>query len=403
MPSVRAPHLILEAQGDELAFWYWRHAVDLVLWLEESETKQGLFLGVGTSVGEFPDKIKPEFQALSVIYTDPNRVVISRLTSACGRISEWLEQEDRLETALQYAELAARLSPTESERCSTAGRLCRRRRESIRGTMWFRRATQLSAYSGKHHFRDLSTARFGWANLALDLGNLAEAEVHATKAFRAALRCGRHGDAAGAYHTLATALIHQGRHDEAWVHARNALTSYPLDNPRFPALAHDIAFLWGKQGFFSDAADIYEMVLPTISHADERFVVLANIARAAAAAGDRLRYERAAREILRAADSESVVAHSVLYHLARAAINIGDWFLAARLAKRIPPQQSVRWAQMMDDLHKDIRTRSGGEVNVIPEYGSEIHAARSLLVKKLERSAGPAGGSGPAEEKHPMS
>jgi tetratricopeptide (TPR) repeat protein len=245
----------------------------------------------------------------------------------------------------------------------------------------------------------------GWAYLAQDLGTLAEAEQHATKAFRAALRCGRKTEAAQAYHALASILIHQGRLDEAWIHARNAVASYPSDNPRFPALAHDIAFLWSRQGFFADAAVIYEKVLPSISKAEERLVVLANIARAGAAARDQLRYERAAREVLRALHEKKDVPTSALYHLARAAVNIGDWSRAKLLADKIPPQQAPRWKKMLDDLYSDIQSRSGRDPDLIPEYGSEIYDARELLLAKLESYADPSGRSAGSatSEKYPIS
>jgi len=193
--------------------------------------------------------------------------------------------------------------------------------------------------------------------------------------------------------------------EEAWVHARNAVASYPADSPRFPALAHDIAFLWSRQGFYADAAVIYEKVLPSISRAEERLVVLANIARAGAAARDQLRYQRAAREVLRVLHEGMEVPTSALYHLARAAVNIGDWSRARMLADKIPPQQSSRWKKMLEEVYSDIQSRSGRDPDLIPEYGSEIYNARELLLAKLDSCADPGAGhaGSAASEKYPIS
>jgi hypothetical protein len=94
-----------------------------------------------------------------------------------------------------------------------------------------------------------------------------------------------------------TIRIHTGRHEEAAIFARDAVAFYKSDHPRIPALAHDVAFLWSRRGFYSSAAPLYEAVLPFIRINSERVVVLANLARAAGACRDRLRYERAFQAI----------------------------------------------------------------------------------------------------------
>lgn len=414
MPSVRAAHLMLDDVGDEIAFWTWRVAVDLILWLEGTKSpKRPFHVGAATPGPQhFPESIRSEMDALRVIYTDPDRVVASRIADACSRIADWGEKNQRVETALQFAELAARAQPLVSRFCSVAGRLCRRinshrrsdERELHRATIWFRRATRLaSAYSGKSYYRDLASARLGWAYVAQDLGELTEAEQHATKAFRAALRCGRHVEAALAYHALATTLIHQDRLDEAWVHARNAISSYPPGHPRFPALAHDIAFLWARNGFYADAAVLFEKVLPRITLPEERLIVLANIARAGSAAGDHLRFQRAASEILRTLDAGKDVPPTVIYHLARAAVNEQDWSRAKSLAAMLPPTRSSRLNRMTEELLDDIRLQSGRDPNLVPEYGSEVYEARELLLKKLDQHADPGRDFPRSAEKYPIS
>jgi hypothetical protein len=74
------------------------------------------------------------------------------------------------------------------------------------------------------------------------------------------------------------------------------------------------------------------------------------------------------------------------------------------LAAKIPPQQFPRYRGMLEELRENVRTQSGRDPHLVPEYGSEVYQARELLLKKLERFAGPGSTPGSAgAEKYPIS
>jgi tetratricopeptide (TPR) repeat protein len=289
MPSVRAPELVLtELSDDKGAFAFWRILTDIASTFGAApEDRTRLFHETTSPALDLPNELAPVANVFRRMWRQEPHLE-RELPETCATVWEWAELRGYSELALQFADAAARLEPDSAARCSTAGRLCRRKSERVRGTMWFRRAVRI-ARLGKAEI-DFAIAHLGWGNLESDLGRFAEAEHHATKAFRAAMRRGRRSLAASAYHDLMTIAIHTERFDEAASFAANAVAFYRSDHPRLPALAHDVAFLWGKLRYFSSAAPLFEAVLSFVSLQVERVVVLANLARAAGACPKQIVY-----------------------------------------------------------------------------------------------------------------
>ncbi|MFL6862520.1 MAG: hypothetical protein ACJ8DZ_05920, partial [Allosphingosinicella sp.] len=296
-----------------------------------------------------------------------------RLASGCATIWQWAEVEGLAEVALQFGDLAARLEPENAARASTAGRLCRRQGETIRGTMWFRRAARLAR---RHRSEiDFAIAHLGWGSLEADLGRFAEAEAHATKAFRAALRVGRRSLAASAYHDLLAIKIHTERFDQAWAYARDAVAFYRVDHPRFPALAHDVAYLWSRQGYYSSAIPLYELVLESIHLTTERAVVLANLARAAGVCRDRLRYERAFRTIESIRVQGVEMPASALYHTAEGCRAFEEWDRASLYCDLALAVGHTRGnapvVARASQLARELIGRLAGDYDSVPEDGGD--------------------------------
>lgn len=392
---LRPAHLLLDEGDERLRRVFWRIATDLALWLECEAEKAGLFFPAPLPDASDPAAPEPELAAalrlLDGISREAGQAQAPLLADACAVVWEWAERRDLHETALQFAELAARLDAEDPARCSTAGRLSRRGNEPHRGTMWYRRSARLARMRDDDHA--FAIAQLGWSNLEQDLGNLRAAEFHATKAYRAALRVGRKTDAAYAFHALSTILIHQERYAEAWAHARNALASYPVKHPRFPAFAHDVAFLMCRLGHFSSALPVLAQVLPFIERSNERLVVLANLARAAAASGHRVSFERAASRLRQALDEDGEVPATALYHLAEAHRTYELWedaILLAKAALSAATERSQRLTmQRSAQLLQEIEGRTPGDVDLIPEEGSDTDAVRELLLRKLGKHTVP--------------
>jgi tetratricopeptide (TPR) repeat protein len=249
---------------------------------------------------------------------------------------------------------------------------------------------------------DFAIAHLGWGNLEAELGRLEKAEFHATKAYRAALRVGRHGLAASAYHDLMTVKIHTDDLTAAWKYAREAVAVYKVDHPRFPALSHDIAFLWGKLGMYSSALPIFLAVLPAMTRRKERLVVLANVARAAAASHERLFYERAKREILGAITENYDVPATACYHLACACKTYEDWTHAEALAQRARARAGGRWLALADELIAAIAARESGDDDVLPPDGGEIDRIREILLRRLKKHGATFGTEEVPPERYPI-
>jgi tetratricopeptide (TPR) repeat protein len=404
MPTAREPHLLLDEVSGTLGFALWRVLTDCTLWLD-SDQAPDLFWSESPWRADLPHiaaapEVMRALETLSRVST--GALGRKTLANASAVIWEWAEKREFRQTALAFAELAARFEPYSSERASTAGRLCRPVREFVRGTRWYRGAARLARLAGRD--REFAIAHLGWGNLEGELGNLGAAEFHATKAFRAALRVGRHSLAASAYHDLMTVKIHTHRLEEAWQHARDALALYRTDHPRFPALLHDIAYLWSMMGLFSSALVIYVRVLAMMSRRRERITVQANIARAAAAAHDRVYYVRAKTEVIQAVESEGAdfVPVSALYHLARACQTYEEWNLAERLASLVVERSSGRWLARAQALEASLAAREAGDVDALPAEGSEVDQVREALLRRLSKHGAEGDDEAMPPERYPI-
>jgi tetratricopeptide (TPR) repeat protein len=398
MPMPGSAHWILGEVEGATGIALWRALTDAELWVC-SEGAEGLFWMQAPIPDGVDSEVRESLEVLAMIASHAGGVARPELAQAATRIWEWSERREYRKSALLFAELAARLEPESSVRASTAGRLCRPVHDYVRGTRWYIRAARLARWAGRD--KEFSIAHLGWGNMEADLGRFAEAEFHATKAYRAALRVGLRSLAASAYHDLLAISIHKEHYEAAWLYARDAVAMYKIDHPRFPALAHDVAFLWGKLGLFSSALPVYLAVLPRMSRRNERLVVLANIARAAAAAHDRLYFERAKREVLRAMEEDSAVSATPLYHLARACQTYEEWPLAEKLCELALASASERWTPLALELRRSIAAREAGDVDVLPPDGGDVDAVRDTLLRRLAKhgagSVGDGGDSIPPE------
>jgi len=386
MPLPRDPGVVLEEVANrEYAFALWRILTDINTWIT-SGGSSGLFRGEYPTFS-VPEPISAAVNMLRAISGPPLAADGSRLAKACTTVWEWAEAEGLPEVALQFGDVAARFDPEAVARASTAGRLCRRQGESVRGTMWFRRAARLARLQRSE--LDFAIAHLGWGSLETDLGRFVEAEAHAVKAFRAALRVGRRSLAASAYHDLLAIKIHTEHFDQAWAYARDAVAFYRVDHPRFPALAHDVAYLWSRQGHYSSAIPLYERVLESIPLMTERAVVLANLARAAGACRDRLRYERAFRAIEGIRDQGVKFPASALYHTAEGCRSFEEWDRAklycelAIEAARTRGNASV--LAQAGRLACELNSKLPGDRDIVPENGGEIDEIRETLERKLKK------------------
>jgi tetratricopeptide (TPR) repeat protein len=257
--------------------------------------------------------------------------------------------------------------------------------------MWYRRAVRLARRDRNEVA--FTIAHLGYGNLELDRGRCIEAEAHYWKAARNALRIGRTSLAGAAFHDLLGAAVHMGRMNEATEHARRAVRFYMPKHPRFPLLAHDVAFLWLRLGHFSSAIPILDQVLPLVGQQRERILVLASLARCAAAVHDRLRFERAASEVLSLADVDSEMTASSLYHVAEGARTFEEWARAEELAGRAASEAdrlgNATISTLARALLDAVAQRVLGDKDEIPDEGGAVDIITAAVMRKLRRQPPP--------------
>jgi tetratricopeptide (TPR) repeat protein len=264
--------------------------------------------------------------------------------------------------------------------------------------MWYWRAARLARRAHKLGVKgselDFANAHLGLGNLELDRGFYEQAERHYGKAIQAALRVGRKSLAGAGYHNLLALKIATKNFGEAQKYAREAASHYPADHPRIPILAHDTAFLWFWQGYFSSALLILEKVLPWVDRQRERIIVLASLARCAAAVKDHIRYERAAADVLAMAAENDELADSSLYHIAEGARSFWEWDKAekytSRALKLAQERDNAAIAALAESLLDAIRAHKLGDVDTIPAADSETDTITTLILRKLQKQPAPA-------------
>ena len=338
---------MLDEAAGAVGYALWRVISDVLLWCESSPDHRDTLWHVDAGqlfTGE--EQLPPALTEL--LQASPFRLEDSaRLSAGCAAISGWAEGRGWPETALQFAETAARLDPTSAARCHTAGRLSRRRGEHQRAITWLRRGIRLARRAREHGIDarnevDFANCHRGYGFVLSDMGDMARAEVHFWKSIRAARRVGHKSLAGAGFHDLLLVAVHQQRWDDALRHAKSAVELYKVGHPRFPLLAHDVAFFWMIRGYFSSARPVVERIMPWVERLREKILVLSTLARCAAAVRDHLHYRRAAQAVLQLAEADPEMAASSLYHLAEGARCFQSWEEAEALARKALEQAHAR-------------------------------------------------------------
>ncbi|HEX2077317.1 MAG TPA: tetratricopeptide repeat protein, partial [Longimicrobium sp.] len=218
---------------------------------------------------------------------------------------------------------AARLAPESPRLAYAVGRLARDRGEYARAESWLRTSIRLARRTDWHTY---ALAYLSLGTLYQHLGNYPAARIVNLRGFRTAVRRRIRTLEGVALHNLfaiATEMLDFKRGHE---YARAAFQCYGPAHPRFPALVNDVGCFWILHGCFGRAAAVLEGVLPRFQEPSDRMLALANLARAAAAAGRHNLYESSYSECLvllpQATTPER--AAQVWMNLARASASAGN-------------------------------------------------------------------------------
>lgn len=391
---------LLAECGPVLGVVLWQLVRDVVLWAQvPAAERAGLFRPLSAAqadrlaraAAEAPELAEP-LRELALLVAAPGCAEALRIAEACERVLVWAEMRGMRETALQFAEAAARVELDTALRSKLAGRLCRRVHDHPRATLWYRRAARLARRAGNE--AEFAFAQLGLGGVALDQGKFDEAEHFFWRAARAALRQGRQSLAAEAYHDLLGVAVHSGRYLDAIEHAGKAADLYPAKHPAIPHLAYDIGYLWMRLSYFSSAIYLIEKALPWLKvQQSYRVLGLAALARATAAVHDRIRYERAAAQVLQIVAAGSERSAAALYHVAEGARYFEQWDRAESLgaraldvAMRVGNRTVVSLASA---LLAALPGRTQGPEDLLPEEAGIIDKTTTKVLKKLAKQPAP--------------
>jgi tetratricopeptide (TPR) repeat protein len=319
----------------------WQRERDVRLWALSSASEREFLFAEGASsrgiaslreLASGSGELVPALQALAGMLAHPLEAGPDMVMLACRRVSIWAEQCGRYATALRFAESAALAQPRVAECAYHVGRLARRGGHTGLAEGWLNRAIVLARQLAD--WDTYAAAYSGLGNVSLTRGNLPAAERYQHKALRIATKHGLPARAGAALHDIFVVAAEAEQLEKALDFAERAFCTYPGDHPARVALAHDTASYCLLQGQFRYAIPILEAVYPLVEE-DQRSTVLANLARATGAVGDRPRFEeyhRRGRDDLQNKRTDDRRSGDLL-SLARGCASMGNWEEAQELAE----------------------------------------------------------------------
>jgi tetratricopeptide (TPR) repeat protein len=323
------------------------------------------------------------------LLAQPGDVDHRRLVHACRAVARWGERRGFPAVQLAFSQAAARLAPDHPQLAYAVGRLARDHGEYARAESWLRRAIRLARTTDWHTY---ALAYLSLGTLYQQLGNLPAARAVTLRGYRTSVRRRVRALQGVALHNLfviATEMLDFGRGQQ---YALAAYRHYGPEHPRFPMLVHDVGLFWILQGCFSRATTVLESVLSRLDLPSDRVLVMANLARAAAGAGNRDVYERSYAEsiaLLPQAPSPERVAQ-VWINLARAAASAGDY---ARAQDAAQTAWQVAGPLHLGQIRLEVEAligaiaaaRAAGEV-LLPHAPAEGDACGEALAQDILRS-----------------
>jgi tetratricopeptide (TPR) repeat protein len=378
---------ILDELQGELGLIAFQRARDVLVWVTAPVHQRGsLFRRSHVGTSTVPDSaadVATAFRTLNRLVTQPAEVSTARIADACTTISHWAAANAFPETAVWYAELAALAEPGNPQRAWLVGRALRQNHHYERSRQWLERTVGLARRLGNRSVQGAAYLSLG--NLEFHIGNHRTARRWWTTAWRLARKY--HLDhAAPARHHLMRLCMIQGKFLEAEEHAAAAFELYDPADASFPGFAHDAAQLWSWQAYFGLAVAVFQAVMPLLTP-KEQFIAAANLARAAAGAGDRARFLDAWEEVEKRVSVRNEYVAEGLASVAEGAQFLGLTARAAELAKRA--EAIARESRLPDTvelaqaIQQRVRTSAPAPKPIQPP--DHVRALATRILRALER------------------
>jgi tetratricopeptide (TPR) repeat protein len=318
----------------------------------------------------------------------PDRASVA---DGCDSIAGWSEMQNRLGTAVEYAQVASFALPDRAMYAVRAGRVLRMRAEYARALTWFDHGIVVARRTGD--WESYAQAYSGLGCLYMQRGNYRRARTVLRRSLRAALRYHLPERSGAAYHNLFAVEASTGNWTLAEQYAEHALATYPEGSRALPRLARDLAFRWIQRGYFDRALPLAREVIGHFAVPADRALVWSDIARAAAGCGEVEIFEDAWAKAYGLATQENVEPFTVdiLLNLAHAAGTRNDPVRGTMSARRaLELARERKEGQLMleaEAVLSSIQTRklvappqmpvNGGNVEIADRFVQALQLARA--------------------------
>lgn len=329
-PSGLEARQILEEVPGPLGVELWQRFRDAVVWSEvAAEDRHQLLLSTTylndptfTHAATEAKELQATLCTFGELIDRAQSVDVRLLAGASLSVSEWAALHGYDETAALYAGLAARLRPRDPDLAFAAGRAERRCARYERAEEWFLRAIGLSRRTGDD--AAYASAFLGWGLMEEQRGRRASARQKYVRAWRAAMRGSLYQLGAAARHNLIALSVPDDPFDVGLAHVIAAYKLYDNSSgERLALLALDAGVFLAEHGFYAHALRLYDALARHIARPAVHVALLANVARAAAALGDKDRFRAAYDEVTRDDAQIGEFAPAALAEVARAAHTLG--------------------------------------------------------------------------------
>lgn len=389
---------MLEEFSGAMGLTLWQSTRDVTLWagVRDPEERHGLF-----AQGAYEHRLRQielagvdaaidaPLRTLARVSLDPVGIAEDEVLGACRHVSAWAEQQEKLATAIAFAQAGALASPANAAAGFRVGQLARNKAEYARAESWFRRVIGLGRQA--KDWASYSEAFVGLGNLYTQRGNYPAAKRFHIRGLRAAKRHGLRDIVGRALHDLFVIAVYSNQPAEALESARGAFKAYGSSHPRLPVLAHDLGYFWMTRGRFESALRVFQAVLPHITQPNERLLNVADIGRAAGGAGNRAEFDRAWDEVWNYAGEWHTrpQAGQALLDLARGAVSLKDWTRAERAASTARDvaarREENRVVLEADAVLDQVARKRALETEIEPAGGEEEAAESDILAADLLR------------------
>lgn len=339
--SLEGMEILREVPG-ETGVLLWQAYRNVMFWATAEASERGTLFAPDAAQGrlsellaaDLPTAIVDPLVAVGRMLGAPQATSGESIADACRTVADWADAEGYDATALAFTQAAALASPRNAALALAVGKLARQRNELPRAETWYRHAIMIARQTGDWHVYGLAYLSLG--NMARQRGNFPAAHRMHIKALRSGKRKGLGEIVGQSSHEMFVIATEMGRAEQAEHYARQAFRAYGSEHELLPALAHDIAYYWMEQGYFTRALPVFVALEPLFTDLKQKLPVRANVIRAAGAAGDRDLFRRMWNETIKLTkepEAMPVVANSLL-EMARGAASLGEWDRAEQVAER---------------------------------------------------------------------